>query len=242
MKKNNLLFSIKNLTVTINTKMIIDNINFDFEKGKIYAVMGPNGSGKTTLAYSIMGYPGYVLSKKTELIFNGENIEKLKVDERSKKGIFLSFQSPLSLSGIKLHQLIQFALRGKKNPLQIREEIKKYAKELKIKEDLLTRSLNDGASGGEKKKLEVLQAVMLDKELIILDEVDTGVDVDSLKDICKFLNKNKGDKTFIIITHYNRILKYLKPDKVLIITNGQLKKTGDSNLAEEIEQKGYGEY
>lgn len=241
MKKNRLL-SIKNLTVTVNSKTILNGINFDFEKGKIYAVMGRNGSGKTTLAYSIMGYPGYVLNKKSELIFNGENIEKLKADERSKKGIFLSFQSPLSLSGIKLHQLIQFALRGKKNPLQIREEIKKHAKELKIKEDLLTRSLNDGASGGEKKKLEVLQAVILDKELIILDEVDTGVDVDSLKDICNFLNENKKDKTFIIITHYNRILKYLKPDKVLVISNGQLKKIGSSDLAEQIENKGYGEY
>lgn len=238
-KNNNVLLTLKNLSVKVNGKTIVNSINFEFEKGKIYAVMGPNGSGKTTLAYSIMGHPGYIAENNSQMIFNDEEIINLKADERANKGIFLSFQSPLSLSGVKVHQLLQFALKGKKNPLQIREEIKKYSKELNIKEDLLSRSLNDGASGGEKKKLEVLQAAVLDKELIILDEVDTGVDVDSLKDICNFLNKNKNNKTFIIITHYNRILKYLKPDKVLVIANGQLKKVGSSSLAEEIEQKGY---
>jgi Fe-S cluster assembly ATP-binding protein len=131
------------------------------------------------------------------------------------------------------------ALSGKKNPLQIRQEANKAAEELKINPELLSRSLNDGASGGEKKKLEVLQAAVLDKDLLIFDEVDTGVDVDALKTISQYLKKHQGNKTYIIITHYNRILHYLKPDKVLVIANGELKKIGDAALAEEIEKNGY---
>ncbi len=217
----------------------MQDFNFEFETGKIYAVMGPNGSGKSTLAYTIMGHPSYVVSKESSITFEGENITELKADKRSEKGIFLSFQSPLSLSGVKVQQLLHYALQGKKDPLTIREEIKKYARELNIDEHLLSRSLNEGASGGEKKKLEVLQAAVLEKKLLIFDEVDTGVDIDALKSIAKFLNTHKQDKTYIIITHYNRILKYLKPDKVLIVGGGKLQKVGDYTLADQIEKEGY---
>jgi len=217
----------------------LQDFNFEFETGKIYAVMGPNGSGKSTLAYTIMGHPSYVVSKESSITFEGENITELKADKRSEKGIFLSFQSPLSLSGVKVQQLLHYALQGKKDPLTIREEIKKYARELNIDEHLLSRSLNEGASGGEKKKLEVLQAAVLEKKLLIFDEVDTGVDIDALKSIAKFLNTHKQDKTYIIITHYNRILKYLKPDKVLIVGGGKLQKVGDYTLADQIEKEGY---
>jgi len=186
-----------------------------------------------------MGHPSYVAGPSSKLIFEKKNINDLDAEKRAKLGIFLSFQSPLSLAGVKVHQLLQLALIGKKDPVTIRNEIKKYAKELKIKDELLGRSLNEGASGGEKKKMEVLQSAVLNKKLLIFDEVDTGVDVDALKAISKFLHNNKKDKTYIIITHYNRILHYLKPDHVLILINGQLKKVGDYTLAHEIEKEGY---
>jgi Fe-S cluster assembly ATP-binding protein len=233
------MLQLKNFSVSIGKKEILKKIDVTFEKGKIYAVMGPNGSGKSTLAYSIMGHPAYEVKTGSKMVLNGENLVGIEPNIRADKGIFLSFQSPLSLSGVRVYQLLQMALSGKKNPLQIRQEANKAAEELKINPELLSRSLNDGASGGEKKKLEVLQAAVLDKNLLIFDEVDTGVDVDALKIISQYLKKHQGNKTYIIITHYNRILHYLKPDKVLVIANGELKKIGDAALAEEIEKNGY---
>lgn len=233
------MITLKNLSVSIGDKKILQNINFTFEKGKTYAVMGPNGSGKSTLAYAIMGHPSYTLDKKSHLYFKKEDITELEANKRAEKGIFLSFQTPLSLSGVRVNQLLQLAMQGKKDPLVLRQEIKKYAAELHISEDLLSRSLNEGASGGEKKKIEVLQAAVLQKQILIFDEVDTGVDVDALKAIAQFLKKHQEEKTYIIITHYNRILHYLKPDKVLVIANGELKKVGDYTLANEIEKNGY---
>lgn len=233
------MLQLKNLSVSVQKKPILKNISFTFEKGKVYAVMGPNGSGKSTLAYSLAGHPIYDIDASSQIIFHKIDIKELSPDKRSQKGIFLSFQTPLSLSGVKVHQLLHLALQGKKDPLQIRKEIKQYAKELRIPEELLNRSLNENASGGEKKKLEVLQAAVLDKELLVFDEVDTGVDVDALKSIAKFLHNHKKNKTYIVITHYNRILKYLKPDKVLIIIQGKLVQIGDYKLADRIDKEGY---
>ncbi|MBI2641356.1 Fe-S cluster assembly ATPase SufC [Candidatus Roizmanbacteria bacterium] len=233
------MLQLRKLSVTVRNKKILTDIDFQFEKGKIYAVMGPNGSGKSTLAYSIMGHPLYKVTAKSKIIFGKRNISALSPDKRAGVGIFLSFQSPLSLSGVKVYQLLQLALNGKKDPIAVRSVVKKYAQELNINEDLLSRSLNDGTSGGEKKKLEVLQAAVLDKKLMIFDEVDTGVDIDALKSIARFLNKHKNGKTYILITHYNRILHHLKPDKVLVIIDGKLKKVGDHRLAEKIEKLGY---
>jgi len=233
------MLSLKNLTVSVGNKKILEKINFTFEKGKIYAIMGPNGSGKSTLAFAVMGHPSYIVDPKSKIILNRKNISHLKAEKRAQKGIFLSFQTPLSLSGVNISQLLLIALKGKKDPIKLRAEIETYADELKISQDLLRRSLNDGASGGEKKKMEVLQAAILDKKLMIFDEVDTGVDVDALKTIAKFLDNHKVGKTYIIITHYNRILHYLKPDQVLIIQKGRLKKVGDHRLAETIEKEGY---
>ncbi len=233
------MLSLKKLSVKIGKKQILKNITFDFEPGKIYAVMGPNGSGKSTLAYTIMGHPQYEIDGKSKIVFNNEDIQELAADKRAEKGIFLSFQSPLSLAGVRIAELLQLALLGKKDPLAIRKEVAAFAKKLKISDELLSRSLNEGASGGEKKKLEVLQAAVLDKELAVFDEVDTGVDVDALRTISKFLKDTKSRKTYIVITHYNRILHYLKPDKVLVIVNGELKKVGNHSLAEKIEKQGY---
>lgn len=233
------MLQLKHLTVKAGDKTIIKSFNFEFEKNKIYAVMGPNGSGKSTLAHAIMGNPQYLLNGKSKITFKKENITALDTTKRSKKGIFLSFQTPLSLSGVRLYQLLQVASGGDTPPLELREKVKKYARILRINEHLLDRSLNEGASGGEKKKLEVLQAAVLNKDFLIFDEVDTGVDVDALKTIANFLHKTKKGKTYLVITHYNRILKYLKPDKVLILVDGELKKVGDRRLANRIEKEGY---
>ncbi len=232
------MLQIKNLSVKIGKKTILQNINFNFEKGKIYAIMGPNGSGKSTLAYAIAGHPSYKLEGGS-LMFEGKEIKELSADKRAKLGIFLSFQSPLSLSGVTVFQLLRVALSGKKDPLALKKEIEATAKKLGIKKELLERSLNDGASGGEKKKLEMLQASVLDPKLLIFDEIDTGVDVDALRTIAKFMNENKKGKTFVVITHYNRILHYLNPDKVLVMMDGRLVKEGSARLAVEIEKKGY---
>jgi Fe-S cluster assembly ATP-binding protein len=233
------MLNIQNLTASIGQKKILDTFSYEFEEGKIYAVMGPNGSGKSTLAHSIMGHPSYELSDETKMEFKQEDITEMEAHERAEKGIFLSFQSPLSLSGVKVYQLLQMALSGQKDPLALRQRVQEIAKELKMSEDLLSRSLNEGASGGEKKKMEVLQAMVLDKSFVVFDEVDTGVDVDALKTISQFLKNHRKNKTFVVITHYNRILHHLKPDNVLVLANGQLKKVGDHTLAEEIEKDGY---
>jgi Fe-S cluster assembly ATP-binding protein len=233
------MLTLKNLTVSIGERVILKDINYTFEKGKIYAIMGPNGSGKSTLASTVMGHPLYEISKKSDIIFNNESIKDLKPEERSLKGIFLTFQSPLSLSGVTLFQLLRYAMSGKMEPLALRQKVQEYAKKLHVKEELLSRSLNDGFSGGERKKMEVIQAAILNSDIIFFDEIDTGVDVDALRSIATFLLEIQQGKTFVFITHYQRILKYLKPDNVLIVKDGELKKVGDYSLVEQIEERGY---
>ena len=235
------MLNLKNLSVSVSNKKIINGLDFEFKKNKIYVLMGPNGSGKSTLAMSIMGHPSYQINQG-KIIFKNKDITKASPDQRANLGIFLSFQSPLSLSGVSLFSLLRTAIAGKKEPLALKEVIEKTAKKLKIKEELLERSLNEGASGGERKKIELLQAAILDPELIIFDEIDTGVDVDALRTIAQFMEKNKKNKTYILITHYNRILKYVKPDEVLVMMGGNIVKQGNYQLAERIEKDGYSQY
>ncbi len=232
------MLALKNLTIKADNKTIIKNFSYSFEKEKIYVVMGPNGSGKSTLALTIMGHPTYQI-QEGEIIFNNKKINELSADKRAKLGIFLSFQSPLSLTGINLFQLLKTSLGKKIEPLKLKNKLERIAQELNFKKDLLYRSLNEGASGGERKKAELIQGLILNPKLMIFDEIDTGVDVDGLKIIGETINKNKKNKTYLLITHYHRIVKYLKPDRVLILKNGQLKKEGDEKLIEEIEKKGY---
>lgn len=235
------MLKIKNLTVSIGEKTILDNINIDLKKGKVYAIMGPNGSGKSTLASAIMGHPSYELSENSKIIFNDEEIQTEESHLRAKRGIFLSFQSPLTLSGVNVFQLMRIALDGKLDPLTLKNKLKERAKKLKIKEELISRSLNDGFSGGEKKKMEVLQATVMEPTFLMLDEIDTGVDIDSLRTIAEFLSDMKSkNRTIVIITHYNRILKFLKPDEVLIVMNGQIATQGSAELSQKIEAEGYG--
>jgi len=232
------MLELKNLSIAVADKIIIDNLNLKLEKNKVYVLMGPNGSGKSTLALTLMSHPLYKI-KSGKIFFEKKDITDLESDKRANAGIFLSFQSPLSLSGVSVFSLLRTAIAGKKDPLALREEIGKIAKLLKIKKELLERSFNEGTSGGEKKKLELLQASVLDPTFLMFDEIDTGVDVDALKTIAQFMEKNKKGKTYLLITHYNRILKYVKPDEVLIMMDGKIVKRGNYRLAEEIEKVGY---
>ena len=236
------MLHLSKLNVSIGEKKILKDFSYIFEKDRVYAIMGPNGSGKSTLAHAIAGNPTYqVSSSKLQISNKGKviNLKDLEPHKRAEAGIFMSFQNPLALQGIRIAQLLLLALKGKVSAPEIRKRSKAIAKELGISEDLLNRSLNEGASGGERKKMEVLQGAILDRVIQIYDEVDTGVDIDALKSIGKFLHIHKKGKVLIIITHYHRILKYIKPDTVLVLKDGQLIADGGPELAETIEKEGY---
>lgn len=220
-------------------KAILQDFSYNFKDDKVYVIMGPNGSGKSTLANCIMGHPHYSLDKKSKIILNNENITDLSPDKRAKAGVFLSFQSPLSLQGVTVFQLLRVALAGKQDAFELKKEVIREAKKLKIRTDILERSLNEGSSGGERKKIEVLQAAVLKPKVAIFDEVDTGVDVDALKTISTFMKTFKKNRTIIFITHNSRILKYISPDKVLILKEGNLVKEGGKELLSVIEEKGF---
>ena len=235
------MLSIKNLTVTADNKKILQNINLDFDTNKIYAIMGTNGSGKSSLAKSIMGDPSMNISSGT-ISLNEQEITNMSPNERAHKGLFLSPQSPIAIPGVTVRQLLRNAIpRDTINSKDLLIKIKKVAKKLEITEELLSRSLNHNFSGGERKKMEVLQAAILNPQYIILDEIDTGVDVDALGIIAKFLKDmaSTTQKTLILITHYNRILSYLPVDEVIVIKAGKVVQKGDASLAQTIESKGY---
>ncbi len=232
------MIELKNLTISVADKIIIKNLSLNLKKNKVYVLMGPNGSGKSTLALTLMAHPLYQI-KSGKILFEKKDITDLAPEKRANLGMFLSFQSPLSLSGVSMFSLLRTAIAGKCDPLALREKIEKTAKLLRIKKELLERSFNEGASGGEKKKLELLQAAILNPKFLMFDEIDTGVDIDALRTIAQFMEKNKKDKTYLLITHYNRILKYVKPDEVLVMMEGKIVKQGDYRLAEEIEKDGY---
>ena len=236
-----MILEIKDLHVEIKGKEILKGINLELDLGKTYALMGKNGSGKSTLAYTLMGHPNYEITKG-KIIFNGEDITQMPVNERSKLGLFLSFQHPREVEGITIKELLKNAIKeqGEKNIFKILEVIKKNSEILEVSENLLKRSLNRGFSGGEKKKIEILQLLSLEPKLAILDETDSGLDIDSLKTISKAINvfRDQG-KTSLIITHYKRILEHVKPDKVLIMEKGKIVKEGNFDLVERLEKEGY---
>ncbi len=234
------MLQLKHLTVSVGDKTILSDISYTFEKGKTYAIMGPNGSGKSTFASVIMGHPAYTLAPKSKIVHSGSEIHEEDIHMRAQMGLFMSFQSPLSLSGVTIYQLLRYALQGKRDPLSIRQDVQKYAQKLNIPDELLSRSLNEDFSGGERKKMEILQACVLDPTFLIFDEIDTGVDVDALKTIANMMKQLKSsEKTFVIITHYNRLLKYITPDVVLIIRDGKIVAEGDASLAQRVEKDGY---
>lgn len=234
------MLTLKNLSVSIEKKQILQDISFSFRPGKTYALMGPNGSGKSTLASAIMGHPNITYSRSSKILLDEKNLKNLSPDARAKLGVFLSFQTPLEIPGVTVFDLLRIALEKKFDAVTIHKQVKAYAKELHIKDELLKRSLNEGFSGGEKKKLEALQAVMLAPQFVLFDEIDTGVDVDALKTISQFLKKYLPKKsTLVFITHSTRLLKYVSPDEVMVIKNGKLVKTGKAALAKKIEEQGF---
>ena len=242
------MLKINNLSVEIDNKIILDNFNLNIEPGTIHAIMGPNGTGKSTLSRAIMGDPRYNIINGS-ILFKDENIIKMPTDERSRKGIFLAMQSPMEIEGISNQDFLRTAITKKNNEriglYQFIKEVEQCANDLNMNKELIHRSLNVGFSGGEKKKNEVLQIKLLKPSLIILDELDSGLDVDSLRTVCtnikNYIKENK-DTSILIITHYKMILEYLKPDYIHIIHNKKIIKTGDYNLVNDIEQNGYQKY
>lgn len=242
---NNLL-EINNLHVNAEDKNILKGINLKINKGEIHVIMGPNGSGKTTTANAILSNPVYT---KTEgnIIFEDEDITNLKTDEIARKGVFMSFQLPEEIPGVSVTNFLKYAknkITGKPVKIfQFKDELKKYMSELNMNPNNMDRSLNVGFSGGEKKKNEILQMLVLNPKLVILDETDSGLDVDAIKTVSKgiemFKNENNG---VLIITHNTKILHSLKVDYVHVLINGKIVKTGTQELAKEIEENGYCEF
>ncbi len=239
------MLKLENLNFSIANKKILDNFNLEIKDGEIHAIMGPNGIGKSTLTKIIMSHPDYKL-KDGKIYFNKEIINDKEVDEISKMGIFVSFQDPIEIDGVTNNDFLKMALENKINKkVNLYEFIsimEKNRKELDIPKEFINRYVNEKASGGEKKKSEILQMKILEPKLIILDEVDSGLDIDSLKLVTENINeylKNHKDTSVLIITHYPRILEYIKPDYVHIFNNGKIVKSSDYSLAWEIEKKGY---
>ena len=240
------MLEIKNLNASINNKEILKGLNISIKPGELHAIMGPNGSGKSTLANVLSGKEGYKISG--ELNFLGKNLNEIAIDERAQKGIFLAFQYPTEIPGVNTSNFLRTSLnkvrkaQGKKevDALSFLKILKEKSKELGMDEKMLSRQLNVGFSGGEKKKNEILQMKILEPNLIILDETDSGLDIDALKIVADGVNslRNK-DNSFLIITHYQRLLDYIKPDFVHVLMNGKIIKSGGPELAIELEKKGY---
>lgn len=241
------MLTIKNLAVKVENKQVLEDFNLEIDDGSIHVIMGPNGVGKSTLSRVIMGDNNYKVLKGS-ITFNGEDITKLSVDVRSKLGIFLAMQYPLEIDGVSNQDFLRTAMssrEGKQVGLyDFILQCEKASDELKMDKNLIHRSLNVGFSGGEKKKNEVLQIKLLKPKFIILDEIDSGLDVDSLRivgtNVMDYYKDNKPG--VLLITHYNRLLEYIKPDYVHVMKNGHIIKTGDYSLVKEIEENGYDAY
>jgi Fe-S cluster assembly ATP-binding protein len=244
---------IKNLCVSVEGKEILKGLNLTVNQGEIHAIMGPNGSGKSTLAYAMTGHPKYLVTDG-EVLLNGESILQMEPDERARKGLFLAFQYPVAVPGVSMANFLRLAYRSVKGdaskPETRREEVlsipkfRRMMREkmalLKMDESFATRYLNDGFSGGEKKRAEVLQMAMLEPEIAILDETDSGLDIDALRVVSEGVNLLKGPKLgLLVITHYNRILNYIKPDYVHILVDGRIERSGGPELALRLEELGY---
>jgi Fe-S cluster assembly ATP-binding protein len=243
------MLSIQNLKAKIDNKEILKGLNLKINAGEVHAIMGPNGSGKSTLSNILSGKKGYEIEGSVD--FNNENLLNLETEERAHKGIFLAFQYPLEIPGVNTNTFLKTSLnaikkaRGEKelDALEFLKLIKEKSKELKFDEKILSRQLNVGFSGGEKKKNEILQMSILNPKLSILDETDSGLDIDALRIVSEGVNSLRTrDNSFLIITHYQRLLDYIKPDFVHVLKNGQIIKSGGPELAMDLEKKGYEDF
>ncbi|MEW4417185.1 Fe-S cluster assembly ATPase SufC [Staphylococcus capitis] len=236
---------IKDLHVSIEDKEILKGVNLTVNTGEIHAIMGPNGTGKSTLSSAIMGHPSYEVTQG-EVLLDGVNILELEVDERAKAGLFLAMQYPSEITGVTNADFMRSAINAKREEgqeINLMQFIKKLDKEmdfLDIDQDMAQRYLNEGFSGGEKKRNEILQLMMLEPKFAILDEIDSGLDIDALKVVSKGINQMRGENFgALMITHYQRLLNYITPDKVHVMYGGKVVKSGGPELAKRLEEEGY---
>jgi Fe-S cluster assembly ATP-binding protein len=243
------MLKVNNLTVSAEQIDMIRGIDLSIKKGELHVVMGPNGAGKSTLALALMGYPEYKIKGKIE--FNGKDVSKSTADERARLGMFLAFQHPQEIEGVKVSNLVRKA-KGAQNPGQKQTmekmmkdltHLEQSTKELGLDELFVQREVNLGFSGGEKKRMEIVQMKEMQPKLIILDEIDSGLDVDGIRLVAGAINKlNDGKRSFLIITHYPRLLKYLKPDHVHVMIKGKIVKTDGPEILKSLEKKGYSQF
>ena len=242
-----MLLNIKNLHVAINGKEIIRGLNLGVNYGEVHAIMGPNGTGKSTLAAAITGREGYEITKGV-IEYKGKDITKLSPDQRANEGIFLSFQYPVEIPGVSMINFMRTAIDARREyqglgpipPGEFLKKMEEMKKLVEINTKLTKRSVNEGFSGGEKKKNEIFQMALLEPQLAILDETDSGLDIDALKVVARGVNALRSDKNaFIVITHYQRLLDYIIPDFVHVMWDGRIVKSGGKGLALELEEKGY---
>jgi Fe-S cluster assembly ATP-binding protein len=241
------MLSIKNLHASIGDKEILKGINLEVKAGEVHAIMGPNGAGKSTLASIVAGNENYEVTSG-EIILDGEDLSELAPEERAHKGVFLSFQYPVEIPGVSVTNFIRTAINETRKANgqdemaanEMLKVIREKSELLEIDRKFLSRSLNEGFSGGEKKRNEIFQMAMLEPKLAILDETDSGLDIDALRIVANGVNKLKSDKNaVVVITHYQRLLDYIVPDFVHVLLNGKIVKSGDASLALELEEKGY---
>jgi len=241
------MLKIQNLHASVEEKDILNGLNLEIKPGEVHVIMGPNGAGKSTLGYILSGREGYQVTEG-KVDFMGEDLLEMKVEDRARKGLFLAFQYPVEIPGVSNMAFMKEsvnAIREKRGqtPLTAAEFLKKAkaaSKQVKLPVDFLKRGVNEGFSGGEKKRNEIMQMILLEPTLCILDESDSGLDIDALQEVANGVNSQRdGKRSFIVITHYQRLLDYIKPDHVHILANGKVVKSGDASLALDIEKEGY---
>jgi Fe-S cluster assembly ATP-binding protein len=244
------LLEIKNLHAEADGKKILNGIDLTVEKGQLHAIMGPNGSGKSTLSYVLAGKPGYTVTQG-QVLLDGENLLAMEPDERAARGVFLAFQYPLEIPGVATMTFLRTALNAQRkrrgepelSTPEFIKRVREVAGKLEIEQEMLRRAVNVGFSGGEKKRNEILQMTLLEPRLAILDETDSGLDIDALRIVADGVNHLRGpERSMVVITHYQRLLNYIVPDVVHVLSKGRVVKTGGKELALELEARGYAQY
>jgi len=245
MSTKDALFEIEDLHVSIGDKEIVRGVSLVVRAGEKHAIMGPNGSGKSTLTNAVMGHPSTTITRGRAWL-NGEDLTSLEPHEKARKGLFLAFQYPVAVPGVTVANFLRSAVKarfGEDRLKTFRQDLKARLRDLEIDESFVTRYLNEGFSGGEKKRLEILQMAMLEPRMALLDETDSGLDIDALKVVSEGVNRHSGPQTgLVLVTHYQRILNYIRPDFVHVFMSGRIVRSGGFELALELDKKGYGDW